>query len=247
VAKMPHGSRDEPSSVKSVSVYNVGDYGNDLFLPFTDVGLTETSITFSTATLTRDLDHSNQPLDDFPAVYSDTDTGVLLNEGNDTAFSQTYSYNPDMTAVVYAVHLHLPMAVICSAFTSGTVNVGALHLKITERSTNDRLLYENTFQSGAANLTGTGTSLYIFQQDVVETILVRKGNPIDILIELVTVKTGTNTRQEGIVNLAPNIKTAILKRFTPAGIALHLHADLSHADGVYKYTKNRISQLGQGV
>ena len=246
MAKMPHENGElEPSQVKSVSVYNVGDYGYDLFLPFTDVGLTETSITFSTATVTRDLDHSNQPMDDFPAVYSDTDTGVLLNEGNNTAFSQTYSYNPDMTAIIYAVHLHFPAAVICSAFTSGTLNVGALHLKITERSTNDRLLYENTFQSGAANLTGTGTSLHIFQQDVVETILVRKGNPIDILIELVTVTTGTNTRQEGIVNLAPNIKTAVLKRFTPAGIALHLHADLSHADGVYKYTKNRVSMLGQ--
>ena len=246
MAKMPHvDTRSEPSSVKSVSVYNVGDYGEDLFLPFTDVGLTETSITFSTATVTRDTEDSNQPMDDFPAVYSDTDTGVLLNEGNNTAFSQTYSYNPDMTAIIYAIHLSFPAAVICSAFTSGTLNVGALHLKITERSTNDRLLYENTFQSGAANLTGTGTSLHFFQRDVVETILVRKGNPIDILVELVTVTTGTNTRQEGIVNLAPNIKTAVLKRFTPAGIALHLHADLSHADGVYKYTKNRVSNLGQ--
>jgi len=246
VAKMPHvDTRSEPSSVKSVSVYNVGDYGEDLFLPFTDVGLTETSITFSTATVTRDLEDSNQPMDDFPAVYSDTDSGILLNEGNDTAFSQTYSYNPDMTAIIYAIHLSFPAAVICSAFTSGTLNVGALHLKITERSTNDRLLYENTFQSGAANLTGTGTSLHFFQRDVVETILVRKGNPIDILVELVTVKTGTNTRQEGVVALAPYIKTAVLKRFTPAGIALHLHADLSHADGVYKYTKSRISNLGQ--
>jgi len=243
---MPHDTGEiQPSKIKSVSVYNVGDYGNDLFLPFTDVGLTETSITFSTAVLSRDTEDNNQPMDDFPAVYSDTDTGVLLNEGNDTAFSQTYSYNPDMTAIIYALHLHCPFGVICSAFTSGTLNIGALHLKITERSTNNRLLYENTFQSGAANLTGTGTSLHIFQQDVVETILVRKGNPIDILVELITVTTGTNTRQEGLVNLAPNIKTAVLKRFTPAGIALHLHADLSHADGVYKYTKNRVSTLGQ--
>ena len=98
---MPHLDTDvQPSKVKSVSVYNVGDYGNDLFLPFTDVGLTETSITFSTATLTRDTEDSNQPMDDFPAVYSDTDTGILLNEGNDSAFSQTYSYNPDMTAII---------------------------------------------------------------------------------------------------------------------------------------------------
>ena len=48
--------------------------------------LTETAITFSTATVTRDTEDSNQPMDDFPAVYSDVDTGVLLNEGNDTAF-----------------------------------------------------------------------------------------------------------------------------------------------------------------
>ena len=243
---MPHVNGEiEPSKVKSVSVYNVGDYGNDLFLPFTDVGLTETAITFSTATITRDLEDSNQPLDSFPFVYSDTDSGVLLNEGNNTAFSQTYSYNPDMTAIIYALHLSFPAAVICSAFTSGTLNVGALHIKITERSTNNRLLYENTFQSNAANLTGTGTSLHIFQRDVVETILVRKGNPIDILVELITVTTGTNTRQEGVVALAPYLKTAVLKSFTMPGIALHLHADLSHADGVYKYTKNRVSNLGQ--
>jgi len=245
VAKMPHDSRLEPSNIKSVSVYNVGDYGEDLFLPFTNVGLTETALTFSTATLTRDLDHSNQPMDDFPAVYSDTDSGLILNEGNDTAFSQTFSFNPDMTAVCYAIHLIFPAVVTCSAFTSGTLNIGALHIKITERSTNDRLLYENTFQSGASNLTGTGTSMHIFQQDIVETLQVRKGNPIDILVELITVKTGTNTRQEGVCALAPYLKTAVLKRFTPAGIALHLHADLSHADGVYKYTKSRISSLGQ--
>ena len=243
---MPHVNGEiEPSKVKSVSVYNVGDYGNDLFLPFTDVGLTETAITFSTATITRDLEDSNQPLDSFPFVYSDTDSGVLLNEGNNTAFSQTYSYNPDMTAIIYALHLHFPTAVICSAFTSGTLNVGALHIKITERSTNNRLLYENTFQSNAANLTGTGTSLHFFQRDIVETIKIEKGNPVDILIELVTVITGTNTRQEGYTTLAPYLKTAVLKRFTPAGMALHLHADLSHADGVFKYKKERVSLLGQ--
>jgi len=243
---MPHVNGElQPSNVKSVSVYNVGDYGNDLFLPFTDVGLTETALTFSTAVISRDTDDSNQPMDDFPAVYSDTDAGLLLNEGDNSAFSQTYTFNPDMTAIIYAIHLSFPAVVTCSAFTSGTLNVGALHIKLTERSTNDRLLYENTFQSGAANLTATGTSLHFFQRDIVETILVRKGNPIDILVELVTVTTGTNTRQEGYVTPAPYLKTAVMKRFTPAGIALHLHADLSHADGVYKYTKNRVSNLGQ--
>ena len=92
--------------------------------------------------------------------------------------------------------------------------------------------FENTFQSGAANLTGTGTSLHIFQQDVVDTILVRKGNPIDIQLDLITT-TGSGTRQEGYAPLAPYQKTAVLKSFTPTGISLHLHPDLSHADGVF--------------
>ena len=243
---MPHDTGEiQPSRVKAVPTYDISSYGEDLFLPFSDVGLTETALVFSTAVVTRDLDDSNQPMDDFPAVYSDTDAGLLLNEGNDTAFSQTYTFLPDMTAVLYAIHLNFPALVTCSAFTSGTLNVGALHLKITERSTNDRLLYENTFQSSAANLTGTGTSLHFFQRDIVETIRVQKGNPIDILVELITVTTGTNTRQEGYTTLAPYLKTAVLKRFTPAGIALHLHADLSHADGVFKYKKSRVSTLGQ--
>jgi hypothetical protein len=246
VAKLPHArSEIQPSNVKAVATYGIDAYGEDLFLPFTDVGLTETALTFSTAVITRDLEDSNQPMDDFPAVYSDTDSGLLLNEGNDTQFSQTYSFVPDMTAIIYAIHLVFPAVVTCSVFSSGTLNVGALHIKITERSTNNRLLYENTFQSNAANLTGTGTSLHFFQRDIVETIKIEKGNPVDILVELVTVKTGTNTRQEGLCNLAPYLKTAVLKRFTPAGIALHLHADLSHADGVFKYKKDRVSLLGQ--
>ena len=150
-----------------------------------------------------------------------------------------------MTAIIYKLSLQFCACLTVSAYTSGTYNLGSLHIKITERSTNNRLLYENTFQSGAANLTATGTSLHFFQRDIVETIKVEKGNPIDILVELVTVITGTNTRQEGYCGLAPYLKTAVLKRFTPAGMALHLHADLSHADGVFKYKKDRVSMLGQ--
>jgi len=243
---MPHVNGEiQPSKVKAVATYGIDSYGEDLFLAFTDVGLTETALTYSGVTMTRDLEDTNQPLDIFPIVFSDTDDGLLLNEGNNTAFTQTYTFLPDMTAVIYALHLNIPCAVICSNYTNGGINIGALHIKLTERSSNDRLLYENTFQSGAATLAATGTSLHWFTRDIVETIQVTKGNPIDILVELITVVTGTNTRQEGYAPIAPYLKTAVLKRFTPAGIALHLHADLSHADGVFKYKKDRVSLLGQ--
>jgi len=243
---MPHVNGEiQPSKVKAVATYGIDSYGEDLFLAFTDVGLTETALTYSGVTMTRSLEDTNQPLDIFPLVFSDTDSGLLLNEGNNTAFSRTYTFLPDMTAIIYALHLNIPCAVTCSSYTNGGINLGALHIKLTERSSNDRLLYENTFQSGAATLGAAGTSLHWFTQDIVETIQVTKGNPIDIVVELITVVTGTNTRQEGYAPIAPYLKTAVMKRFTPAGIALHLHADLSHADGVFKYKKDRVSLLGQ--
>jgi len=242
---MPHDNGEIlPSNVKSQAVYDVGSYGEDLYLPLTDVGLTETALTFSTVTMTRDKTDSNQPLDSFPFVYSDTDAGLLLNEGNNTIYNQTYTLDPDMTAVIYKISLNFCAVLTVSAYTSGNFNIGALHIKITERSTNDSLLYENTFQSGAANLTATGTSMHWFTQDIVETIKVRKGNPIDIQLDLITT-TGSGTRQEGYAPLAPYQKTAVLKAFTPTGISLHLHPDLSHADGVFKYSQQRVSLLGQ--
>ncbi len=243
---MPHLNGEiQPSNVKSLAVYDVASYGTDLFLPLTDVGLTETALTFSGVTMTRDTSDSNQPLDSFPRVYSDTDSGLLLNEGNDTAFNQTYTLDPDMTAVIYKFSLNFCAVLTCSAYTNGGLNIGGLHIKISERSSNDRLLYENTFQSGAATLAATGTSMHWFTQDIVETIKVRKGNPIDIQLNLITVVTGTNTRQEGYAPVAPYLKTAVLKSFYETGISLHLHPDLSHADGVFKYKKERVSLLGQ--
>jgi len=243
---MPHVNGEiQPSNVKSQAVYDVASYGTDLFLPLTDVGLTETALTYSGVTMTRDTTDSNQPLDSFPHLYSDTDAGLLLNEGSDTVFNQTYTLDPDMTAVIYKISLNFCAVLTCSAYTNGGLNIGGLHMKISERSSNDRLLYENTFQSGAATLSATGTSMHWFTQDIVETIKVRKGNPIDIQLNLITVVTGTNTRQEGYATIAPLQKTAVLKPFYETGISLHLHPDLSHADGVFKYKKERVSLLGQ--
>ena len=243
---MPHSNGDiQPSQVKAVATYDIGSYGEDLWLPLTDVGLTETALTFSTATVTRDTHDGKQPVDTYPRVFSDTDLGLLLNEGNDTAFSQTYTLDPDMTAIVYKISLNFCAVLTCSAYTNGGLSLGGLHIKLTERSTNDRLLYENTFQSGAATLGATGTQIHWFTQDIVETIKVNKGNPVDILIELETVVTGTNTRQEGYAPVAPLLKTAVMKPFFESGISLHVHPDLSHADGVFKYKKDRVSLLGQ--
>ena len=81
---MPHQepSLRVPSQIKFLPTANVLDYGEDLALHLTTVGLTEQAVTFSSAAITRSLDAGGQPLDALPHVYSDTDSGLLLHEGD---------------------------------------------------------------------------------------------------------------------------------------------------------------------
>ena len=233
-----------PSNVKSVPVYNTGDYGNDLPLHLTTVGLNEQSVTFSSAAITRSLDHSGQPLDAIPHVYSDTDTGLILHEGNDTQFSTEYVFNSDMPAVVYKTSVNVCFGLNVSAHTSGNFNLGNLIVKITEEGSSDRVIYENTFASGAANLAGTGTSLHWFTVDVVEPFQVFPNQPIKISLTLDTTL-ATGTSQAGIVSVAPYVNTAVMKSFAESCIVLHVHADLAHADDVFRFNMGRVSTLGQ--
>ena len=121
-----------PSQIKILPVANVLDYGKDLPLHLTTVGLTEQAITFSTASITRSLRSGAQPLDNIPHVYSDTDDGLLLHEGNDTAFDTTYVFESDMEAVVYKTSINVAMALNVSVYSAGTYNLGNLTVDITD-------------------------------------------------------------------------------------------------------------------
>ena len=57
----PSGALRVPSQVKFLPVANVTDYGEDLALHLTTVGMTEQAITFSSSAITRSLDESGQP------------------------------------------------------------------------------------------------------------------------------------------------------------------------------------------
>ena len=101
---LPQNGLRVPSNIKFVPTANVLDYGEDLALHLTTAGLSEKSITFSSAAITRSTEDSGQPLDAIPHVYSDTDTGLILHEGNDTTFNESYVFNSDMPAVIYKVY-----------------------------------------------------------------------------------------------------------------------------------------------
>ena len=247
---MPHleqngnGALRVPSNIKSIPVYNTGDYGEDLALHLTSVGFTEKEITFSTSAITRSLDEGGQPLDAIPHVYSDVDTGLILHEGNDTAFNVDYVFNSDMPAVIYKTSVNVCMALSVSAHTTGNFNLGNLVVTITEQGGSKRNIYTNTFASGAANLGATGVSLHWFTVDVVQPFQVFPNQPITINLSLnSTLATGTS--QAGIVSVAPYLKTAVMKSFAESCIILHAHADLAHADDVFRFNMKRVSQFGQ--
>jgi len=233
-----------PNKIKSIPVWNTGEYGKDLALHLTSVGFTEQSVTFSSAAITRSLDHGGQPLDPIPHVYSETDTGLILHEGDDAEFNVDYVFNSDMAAVIYKTSINVCMGLNVSAYTSGNFNLGNLIVTITEQGGSKRNIYTNTFSSGAANLTGTGTSLHWFTVDVVQPFRVFPNQPITINLKLdSTLATGTT--QEGIVSVAPYLKTAIMKSFAESCIIFHAHADLAHGDDVFRFNMDRVSKLGQ--
>ena len=235
----PSGALRVPSQIKFLPTANVLDYGEDVALHLTTVGMTEQAITFSSSAITRSLDEGGQPLDAFPHVYSDIDDGLLLHEGNDTTFETDYVFNSDMVATVLKTSINVCMGLNVSAYTSGNFNLGNLIVTITEQGGSNRNIYTNTFSSGAANLSGTGTSLHWFTVDVVQPYQVFPNQPIKINIKLDTTL-ATGTSQAGIVSIAPFLNTAVMKSFNESCVSFHIHAGLGHADDIFRFDMNRV-------
>lgn len=233
-----------PSNIKSVVTYDTSAYGEDLEFPMMSAGLTLQNFTISDATITRDTDDGAQPIDADSFAIDDRNNGMIEHEGNNTQYSQTFRFNPDMSAVVYKTRFHLAMGLNVSAYTSGNFNIGDLTIKVVETASSDRVIYENTFPSGATNQTATGVSYHIFDQDVIEPFKIYRGQPIDITLTLNS-SAGTGTRQEGLVSYFPTYATARPKIFHTSAISFHVHASMDHADPVYRTNVGRISRLGQ--
>ena len=150
---LPQNGLKVPSNIKFVPTANVLDYGQDLALHLTSVGFTEKSVTFSSAAITRSLDEDGQPLDAIPHVYSDTDTGLILHEGNNTSFNTDYVFESDMPAVVYKTSINVCMGLSVSAYSSGNFNLG-------------NLIATTIALDGTITITGCPAATEIFLDDV---------------------------------------------------------------------------------
>ena len=86
--------------------------------------------------------------------------------------------------------------------------------------------------------------MHWFTVDVVEPFQLFPNQPLTINLKLDTTL-GSGTSQEGIVSVAPYVKTAVMKSFAESAIIFHVHADLSHADDIFRFSMNRVSNFGQ--
>lgn len=242
---------------KSIPVYDNSTFGQDVFIPInlqTDATTTfiETSITGdAAATVYIHYPDSNAagkvtPIDDNDEVFMAANTFLMVGPANKTAFTRTFSWTPDMNAMVYKVSLQLAVAINASAWTSGTVSLGSVQVSAIERNTLRQLVPTLTFPDITTGLGATGTNICIIQADFTQKFPVYSTSPIDITITINSSATGTNTWQSGILPLFPWNKTNVMKTWSASGIKFHVHATLDHGDPIYDLNPDRVSSLGQG-
>lgn len=234
---MPH---TQGSQVKLLPVYGVDHYGTDVFLPILDSNLTAQTVDISAGAITQSASAGSVPIEQTDILYSDVATMQLLHEGDDTAFDQTYTWTPDMSAVVYKTSFLLGIGLNVSSFTSGSIDLSNLIITITERP-DAKVIYKNTFAIDMVAKTGATPAWFIFHADVVEAFKVFSANPIDVQIEIAAAsETGVSVTQTGLLPIFPYATADVIKPFTPSGITFHIHASLDHSDPVFNRDIERV-------
>lgn len=223
-------------------VYNVGDYGQDVRIPITSatngtdtVSVQSIVLDVSTTTIQQILDTTSTPIDDNELAISDANIVGLMNLGDNTAWSKTFSWTPDMNAEVYKVSLAFAAALNVSAWTSGNFNLNLVRVRAVERDTGRLIIPLLTFNQPniTANLVAVGCQILIIMADYDTTFKVKARSAIDITISI-TSSVGVGTRQEGLLTVFAWNKPQVLKPFSLPIIKLHVHATLDHAAEVFK-------------
>lgn len=218
-----------PSS-KIKKNYNFAQTNTDIFIPFNDI-LTAQAITFSTLTsLTGTTDESNFPIEDVPIVISNTDSGAILHAGNDTQFDRIYTWRPPYSGILYKFGLHLALGLNVSAQSAGNFNLGTVVITISQQNPT-RVIYQQTYLSGATNITATGTNVFVIDDTQTPKAHFEPDQPVTIRI-VMTVTTGTGTRQEGLIPFYTKQLAANPKIFSLSGIILTYYPDEEAANAV---------------
>lgn len=230
-----------PTKLRIKPTYNVSDYGKDILLPLVCTQSSNVqTLTSSTSAFAFTPHDSAQPIDEQDIIISDTDKVVQLHAGNDSAFTKSWIFNPDMSAFVYKISFNLGLGLKCSAFTSGTTNFGDITITITQLGdgAGDKIIWSRAYDAGATALTATGELICNFHADIIAPVKLNNALPIKIDLTIGHAKTGTNTSQIGFIPFYPYVPNAVPRLFTVSAVGFHVHASLDHAFPIWRDQDN---------
>jgi hypothetical protein len=244
--------------------YDISTGGIPLPLPL-DIPhtYTEQQITFSTASYRRSTDPTfltsagttttfRRLLRDQDRIVMQTDTGLILHEGNDTAFTEEFLYSSPITGVIDQLELSFAVGVNVSAFTNGSVTINSV--TVTPRSFfaaaaidgfNQSAYTPTTIAVASAftALTATGTQIFIVKAVLNTPMRVYQNQPFGFTITINETSSGTNTRQIGLVPIFPYQATDVFKKFYESEIIAHFRPLPEAADTLTGATNMGISSV----
>jgi len=230
-----------PTKLRIKPTYNVGDFGHDLIIPLVCTQSSNVqTFTASGATFAFTPEDSAQPIDEQDVIISDTDKVQQLHAGNDTAFTKSWLYHPDMTAWLYKISFNIGLGLKCSAYTNGTTNFGDITITITQLGdgAGDKIIWSRAYDAETTALEATGELICNFHTDIVAPVKLTNALPVKIDVTIAHAKTGTNTSQIGFLPFYPYVPTAIPKLFTVSAVSFHVHASLDHAFPIWRDQDN---------
>ena len=245
---MRNGFRSIAGPKTALTTFDSSYYGKDLHIPLEVPGLSRQALTYSTATFGYSHDEDFTPnsvagstsytplLQGLDRTISNIDSGFIMHKGNDTAFNQNFLLHADMTAVMHQIQLSFAVALNVSAYTSDNFKINSVSIstrsfqgasKPTPFGTDAPHIIEP--ESAFANLTATGTQIFIVRHALDVPDLLYQDQPFTINIT-VNETTGTGTRQVGIVPLFPLFADAGNKTFYQSGMTMHIHPIPGHTN-----------------
>lgn len=233
---MPHETGNQ---VKSLPVYDVSNYGTDVFLGIFQQDDNLSTIDMTNVTVTHQLtDASNFNTDPQDEIISNIGTLPYYHAGTDTEYDHTYTWHPDMTSEVYKTRVQIAWVLDVTARSAGTFDLTQVLVTIVEQP-NEKILFSAPIPVVMAGLSAVGQAYFIMDFELIDQFKVYSGNPIEFRF-ITTVATGTGDFQTGIAPLFAYNSGTDPQIFTRSGITLHIHATLDHADPIFNEDLERI-------
>jgi len=215
-------------------VYDVSSYGEDIQLPLGVKKLALQSITWSAISELLVVDSD---IENYSRYVSDIDVLGIMNEGDGTAFDETFIWLTDMSAFTYKFNLTFAIGLTVTAYTSGNHAVTSVRVIIKELLPDEsevRTIADMIKDTGMTVLTGTGTNVCIMTFEGNNPFKIAQGNKVSVQIILGRTDTLTATTYEGIMPLFYFQQGSTAKTLVESTLNLHLHPALDHCYPVFR-------------